>query len=71
MAKVLYGLIGDKIAVVDADTSVKAKKQCFREKCTSVIVAEKTDELMVALTEGHSVLWICLRVLSYEYKRFQ
>ena len=55
MSKVLYGLIGDKIAVVDADTSIKAKKQCFKEKCTTVIVAEKTAELMDAFANGDSV----------------
>lgn len=43
--KVLFGLIGNKIAVVDVDTSLKAKKQCFKEKCTSVIVAELTEDL--------------------------
>lgn len=53
--KVLYGLIGSKIAVVDVNTSMKAKKQCFREKCTTIIVAEKTDELMAAFSNGDDV----------------
>lgn len=43
--KVLFGLIGSKIVIVDVDTSLKAKKQCFKEKCTSVIVAELTEDL--------------------------
>ena len=46
MKKVLYGLIGNKIAVIDADTSEKAKKQCFKEKCTSIIVADRDQALI-------------------------
>lgn len=53
--KILYGLIGEKIAVMDADTSLKAKKQCFKEKCTSVIVADKSSELGDAFINGDSV----------------
>ena len=53
--KILYGLIGDKIAIMDADTSLKAKKQCFKEKCTSVIVADKSNELSDAFINGDSV----------------
>lgn len=53
--KILYGLIGNKIAIIDQDTSLKAKKQCFKEKCTSVIVAEQSDELKDAFINGDSV----------------
>lgn len=55
MNKLLYGLVGDKIVIVDQNTSIKAKKQCFKEKCTSVIVADQSEELRVAFVEGHSV----------------
>lgn len=55
MAKLLYGLIGDKIAVIDQDTSLKAKKECFKEKCTSVIVADQSDELREAFVNEMSV----------------
>lgn len=51
MIKILYGLKDNKIIVVDADTSNKAKKQCFKEGCTSVIVADKTDEAMKAFVD--------------------
>lgn len=53
--KVLFGLIGSKIAIVDVDTSLKAKKQCFKEKCTSVIVAELTEELREKWIDGADV----------------
>ena len=43
--KVLFGLFGSKIAVVDVDTSAKAKKQCLMGGCTTLIVAELTEEL--------------------------
>lgn len=46
--KVLYGLVGNKIAVIDKDISAKAKRDCFKEKCTSVIVAEH-DPVLVEL----------------------
>lgn len=55
MAKLLYGLIGDKIAIIDQDTSLKAKKECFKEKCTSVIVADQSDKLREAFVNEKSV----------------
>ena len=55
MTKVLYGLRDRKIAVVDVNTTIRAQQQCFKEKCTSVIVANKTDELMDAFVNGADV----------------
>lgn len=55
MSKLLYGLIGNKIVILDQDTSLKAKKQCFKEKCTSVVVADNSDELKDAFINGDSV----------------
>lgn len=55
MTKLLYGLIGDKIVIIDQDTSLKAKKECFKEKCTSVIVADQCDELREAFVNESSV----------------
>lgn len=43
--KCLIGLLNKKIILVDIDTTVKAKKQAFREGCDNVIVSELTDLL--------------------------
>ena len=48
MTKTLYGIKDNKIIIVDGDVSDKAKKQCFKDGCTSVIVGDKTRQLMDA-----------------------
>ncbi|WP_436659686.1 hypothetical protein [Acinetobacter sp. P1(2025)] len=67
MAKqLLYGLVGDVIAVVDQDTSAKARKDCFRESCTSVIVADHTDELMLHWNEHKPTEQSMFKNISYQ-----
>lgn len=41
----LIGLMNKKIILVDMETTVKAKKQAFREGCDDVIIAEFTELL--------------------------
>lgn len=45
MNKVLFGLYGDIIGLVDVETTKKARKAAIREGCTTILVATLTDEL--------------------------
>lgn len=45
MIKVLFGLYGNIIGLVDVETDKKARKAAIKEGCTTVLVAEFTDEL--------------------------
>lgn len=55
MNKILYGLTGNKITVMDVDTSVRAKKQCLKEGCTSVVVADYSLKLSNCFLNEHDV----------------
>ena len=49
--KCLIGLMNKKIVLVDMETTVKAKKQAFREGCDNVIIAEFTELLRKKLID--------------------
>ena len=53
--KILYGLKNGKLIILDVDTSDKSKKQCFLEGCTSVIVADRSQEVIDCMISGDNV----------------
>ncbi|MEG1299087.1 MAG: hypothetical protein RSC93_00090 [Erysipelotrichaceae bacterium] len=55
MAKVLLGLIGNKIVVVDQETTEQAKKDCLDEGCDKVIITEWSSQLYECWTEQTDV----------------
>lgn len=55
MNKILYGIKDSKLIILDIDTSKKAKKDCFKEGCTSVIVADRSQEAIDCIVSGEDI----------------
>lgn len=55
MAKVLLGFMGNKLVVVDQETTERAKKDCLKEGCDQTIIAEWSDKLYKCWTEQTDV----------------
>lgn len=56
MSKILFGIRDKKIVYVSIHTTLDEKKRCFRETgCSTVIVADRTDEIYEAWIENKDV----------------
>lgn len=53
--KILYGIKNGKLIILDVETTEKAKKQCFREGCTTVVVADRSQEAIDCMVSGNNV----------------
>lgn len=53
--KILYGLKNSKLIILDIDVSEEAKKHCFREGCTSVVVADRSQRAIDCIVSGNDV----------------
>ena len=53
--KILYGLKNSKLIILDVDTSEETKKNCFREGCTSVVVADRSQVAIDCIVSGDDV----------------
>lgn len=55
MAKVLLGFIGNKLVVVDQETTEQAQQDCLDEGCDKVIISEWSSDLYKCWTEQTDV----------------
>ena len=61
MAKVVLGFIGNKLVVVDKDTSDDSVKECYSEGCDKVLIHEWSDALYKCWTEQTDVDWSLIK----------
>ena len=55
MAKVLLGFFGNKLTVVDQETTEQAKADCIKEGCDKVIIHEWSSQLYQCWVEQTDV----------------